>query len=131
MPARRQTAKKEVQFDKNLFLIIGAAVVLGIGLYFLISNFYPISIPGFGTLSNDLSLACSKEDDQIKCNWRNCELGDRNELVFAKVPDYVKSVEIPMESGSLLFSPNADPLKGLYTIYISCDNGKVATRVSM
>ena len=133
MPAKRTTPKKEVSLQKDFFLTVVLAIALGIGLYFLIANFYPESLQGILsgiTPSTDLTLKCSKASDtQIKCSWKNCELGDRNELVFAKVPDYVKSVNIPTKSGTLLFSPNAGT--GQYTIYISCNNGKVADRVAM
>lgn len=128
MPAKKATPKKE-EFGKNIYLIIVLAIVLGIGLYIVITNLQSFQEP------TGLYLECSKASgEQIKCSWKNCELytgEEKTELVFAKVPDYVKSVEIPTVSGALLFSPSAVPLEGMYTIYISCNNGKVATRVGM
>jgi len=138
MPAKRDREKKQLPVNKDFFLTVVLAIALGIGLYFLVANLYPGALqglPGVVTPSNELTLKCLKaSDEQIKCSWNNCELktnGEKTELVFAKVPDYVKSVDIPTESGALLFSPTASPLGGLYTIYISCNNGKVADRVSM
>jgi len=134
MPAKR-TPDKNANLRRDFYLTVVLAIALGTGLYFLVANFYPEALKGFGgTPSNEPALKCSKESDtQINCNWKNCELKtgeEKTELVFAKVPDFVKSVSIPMVSGSLLYSPN--PLtQGYYTIYISCNNGKVADRVAM
>ena len=137
MPTKRTKEKKETIFNRNFFLTVVLAIALGVGLYFVVANFYPEALqglPGLGGPSNELNLKCSKaSDDQIKCSWENCELktnGEKTELVFAKVPNYVKSMNVPTDVGSILFSPAA-PVQGLYTIYISCDNGKVATRVAM
>lgn len=114
---------KNVQKPKpklNIFLIIGLIFIIAAGIFFVLYFLTP-----------SFSLSCSGPSSQIKCDWKNCELKnppDMSEIVFAKVPNYVKTVNITETSGSVILTPPS-PVSGQYTVYLSCNNGKLATRV--
>lgn len=74
-------------------------------------------------LTGILSLSCSMpEANQIKCSWSNCQLNspEKTELIIAKTPNYVQTVEAIKSTDSVAVSV---PSSGTYVITLSCLNG--------